>query len=290
MNNKVSNDISLDSKVKVSIGKKHKLKIRKKLHLIIYTDSLKKSDLNTFANASETLKKDYLANYDQKFHKVSVRMVYSGKEMVELINNCEDNSIASLDVVSHGNQGGLHISRKLSQPLKAGLIQKLAHVKLRENSDNPQSEEDAEYIEESMHGIYSGYLARKIVSYYFNQTFSKKEKDGKSVSNRDTVFISKIQFDKFDNYAYVEFHGCKTAEYIEWLNDVVDNFAENFSEKLSKNSIVLGHITSSSPDKNPNGNPNDYRYGKIRTYIRGKLDKDSVERWGLKFKNSSTPP
>jgi hypothetical protein len=55
------------------------------------------------------------------------------------------------------------------------------------------------------------------------------------------------------------------------------------------NSIGVGHVTNSSPDKNPNGNASDYRYGKVRVYKNGNLIKDNVERWGSTFENSSTP-
>jgi len=68
-----------------------------------------------------------------------------------------------------------------------------------------------------------------------------------------------------------------------------DNFAKNFSDSLKNRGIVIGHLTNAAPDKNPNGNINDYRYGSVRVYKNGNLLKDKVERTTLKFLNSSSP-
>jgi len=261
-----------------------------RVHLIIHTDSTKKSDVATFRNAALTLKKDYQRHYPAD--AVQVEMVHTGRELVEKMNAMPDGSIASLDICSHGNQGGIHISRKLAKPVPSGLIQSWAHVKIRENSDRPQSAEDAKMIEESIHGLYSDRMARKAVSYYYNQTHKMKEADnGEKVDNEDTAYISHIDADKFaKDGVFVEFHGCRTAEHVAVFNDYLkENFACNFSEKIGTRGIVLGHIFNAAPDKNPNGNRDDYRYGKIRSYVNGKLNHDHVERFGLRIPHSSTP-
>jgi hypothetical protein len=136
-------------------------------------------------------------------------------------------------------------------------------------------------MEESMHGLYSGNMSKVGVAYYFNQSYEK---------STDIGFLNDIEFNRFSDKSVVEFHGCKTAEVIPGFNTLMkDNFAKEFSGKLGGKGIVIGHVTSSSPDKNPNGNANDYRYGKVRVYQNGKLIKDNAERWGLWFENSSTP-
>ena len=119
------------------------------------------------------------------------------------------------------------------------------------------------------------------VAYYYNQTYEK---------SADISYLKEIDFSKFTPSSIIEFHGCRTGEIVPVLNTwVKDNFAKNFSDSLGDKGIVIGHITNSSPDKNPNGNINDYRYGKVRVYKNGSVIKDDVERWGLKFENSSTP-
>lgn len=132
-----------------------------------------------------------------------------------------------------------------------------------------------------MHGLYSDQLARLGVAYYYNQFYAK---------SADIDFLKSIDFNTFAKGAVVEFHGCRTAEVVPILNTwVKDNFAQDFSSRLGDKGIVIGHITNSSPDKNPNRNVNDYRYGKVRVYNNGTLTQDGVERWGLKLEHSSTP-
>jgi len=247
--------------------------------LILHTDSIKNADVNTFKNAAVTLSKFYKSNYVGD--SVKVKFVRSGQEIVEEINNVAVGKLITLDIVSHGNQGGIHIARKLPKTERPGFIQKNAHVMIRRHSDNPQTEVDAEYMEESMHGLYSDHFSKLGVAYYYNQTFER---------STDINYLNKIEFNRFANSSVVEFHGCRTAEFIPGLNSwIKDNFAKNFSDSLKGKGIVIGHITNSSPNKHPNGNDNDYRYGKVRIYKNGSMTKDAVERWGLKFENSSTP-
>ncbi len=249
--------------------------------LIIHTDSRKLPDVNTFRAAAASLAKAYKARYANKKDNIKLVFVKSGVDIANAINSIQAGKIITLDIVSHGNQGGIHISRNLSPPIKSGIIQKRAHVEIRKYSDRPQTVEDAEYIEESMHGLYSDYFSKVGVSYYYNQTFDR---------SADIANLSDIKFDRFADSAVVEFHGCRTAEIVPILNSFIkDNFAKNFSDSLKNRGIVIGHITNTAPDKNPNGNKDDYRYGLVRVYKNGDLIKDKVERSKLKFPNSSSP-
>ena len=249
--------------------------------LILHTDSRKQSDINTFRNAAITLAKTYKIKYPKQAYIVKVIFVKNGKEIVDAINAVGRNNLVSLDIVSHGNQGGIHISRNLKPPEKAGLIKQNVHFQIRKESDNPQTMSDAEYMEESMHGLYTDKVSRLGVSYYYNQTYD---------SSPFIATLDDIKFDVFSENAVIEFHGCRTAEIIPILNTwLKDNFAAKFSSKLGKKGTVIGHITNTAPDKNPNGNVNDYRYGKVRIYKDGELLKDSIERWKYKLPNSSTP-
>jgi hypothetical protein len=247
--------------------------------LILHSDSIKTSDIHTFKNAALTLAKVYKAKYSGD--TVKVEFVRSGKDIVKQVNNVGIGKLITLDIISHGNQGGIHIARKLTKPEKSGILQRNSHVFIRRHSDNPQTEADAEYMEESMHGLYSDAFSKLGVAYYFNQTSDKSS---------DIAYLKEIEFNKFAKNSVIEFHGCRVAEIVPILNTwIKDNFAKNFSDSLGDKGIVIGHITNSSPDKNPNGNLNDYRYGKVRVYKNGSLAKNGVERWGQKFENSSTP-
>lgn len=264
------------------------------LHLILYGPG---RDRNTFENAARVLERDYEQNYPQ--HSVVVAGFMTGEHLVELINSNREGSIISLDVISHGNQSGIHVSESLEPPLESYWAKRNAHVIIR-----GKSEEEAEYMEESMMGLYSDKPGAIGVSYYYNQKLFKDESTwgrlrGKiniDHMNDGVALLSEVESSRFSNNAFIEFHGCRVAENQPWLNDVRDNFAEQFAEHIGRGSTVIGHIDNNFPDKHP-VNANDYRQNKVRVYgnaawyrLGDASESEAVERWGLTFPNSSTPP
>jgi len=177
--------------------------------LIIHTDSRKQSDINTFKSAALTLKKGYQVKSPSSKDIIKLVFVKTGKDITRAINVVGKGELISLDIISHGNQGGIHISRDLAKPVKAGFIEKNAHEIIRRNSDRPQTEADAEFKEESMHGLYSDSASKVGVSYYYNQVVT---------DSTDIATLNDIEFNVFADNAVVEFHGCRTAEVIPVLN------------------------------------------------------------------------
>ncbi len=250
-----------------------------KTRLILHADSIRTSDAHTFKAAAFTLEKDYNSIYPKDV--VKTVFIKSGHDLVNAINNEARDTIVSLDVVSHGNQGGIHIARKLVNPVKSGFIQRRAHVEIRIRSPQPQYREEAELIEQSMHGLYTDWFAKKGVSYYYNQTYA---------NSTDTRYLASIEFDRFCNEGFVEFHGCRTAEHIPGFNNYFkDNFAKQFSDKIQRGVTVVGHITNSNPNKTPTGKFSDYRHGRVSVYKNGSLIQQNQLRESLHFSNSSTP-
>lgn len=95
------------------------------IRLIIHTDSRKKPDVNTFA-AAKTLVSDYRQNYSKQGDTIKMVFVKTGRDIVNEINQIGVGKLISLDIVSHGNQGGIHISRNLLKSIPSGIIQKKA--------------------------------------------------------------------------------------------------------------------------------------------------------------------
>lgn len=185
------------------------------VRLIIHTRSIELSDAHTFKNAAVTLEKEYNRLYPKD--SVDRVFVYSGRDIVHAINRQNSGSIISLDIISHGNQGGIHIARRLAKPPESGLLQKRAHYEIRRYSDRPQTRKDAEYCEESMHGLYIDWLALRAISYYYNQV------EG---SELDVAYLYHIKYDRFRTEAYIKIHGCLIAETIPFINTHLrDNFA-----------------------------------------------------------------
>ncbi len=249
-----------------------------RLRLILHADSLEKSGRHTFEGAAQTLKLDYKKHYPGD--RVFVFFVRTGAEIAAVINACVDRSIVSLDIASHGNQGGVHISRKLPKPIPSSLLQGGSHYLARRNSAKPQSVADATMIEESMHGLYTDPTAQVVVAAYFNQQIG----DG-------CAYLSTVNFKKFADNAFVEFHGCRTAEYVPYLTALKSNFAASFSAQMPPGGAAVGHIESAAPDEKPTAKDNDYRHGKVRMYVGGRLSGSGpVERSHARWKDSSTPP
>ena len=255
----------------------------RRVHLILHCDALSRTDANTFEAAAHTLAGDYRKHYSAAGHEIKVMKVLHGQAMKSVVTGAVPGSIVSLDIVSHGNQGGIHIAKALPAPVESGFLQRRIHVRLRRQrvgTLGPQTEADAEFIEESMEGLYSNWRARLGVSYFFNQTYEKSQ----------SALLDELRMSAFDPRCFLEFHGCKTAEVVPVLNEYFNNnFAKEFSGRLGPACTTVGHIVNSAPDKNPNGNENDYRYGRVRVYRGGNLVQDAVERWGMKLNNSSTP-
>lgn len=75
-----------------SEGKAHKLGI---------------SHNNTFGKAAFALKKEYLLRNDAK---VKVVNIDTGKEFIEILNKQKENSIISLDIITHGSSASINMS------------------------------------------------------------------------------------------------------------------------------------------------------------------------------------
>ncbi|MBX2809879.1 MAG: hypothetical protein KTR20_14735 [Cellvibrionaceae bacterium] len=268
---------------------------RNRIRLILYAaESRGAGDVNTFINASATLREDYSKYYPRD--DIIVQGFHSGQELADIINAQAEASIYSLDIVSHGNQGGIHISRTLSPPEESPRLKREWHYRLRgEDQANldpryPQTREDAAYMEESMHGLYTSKSVAAWIGRFYNQ---KLIEEGSFFNTRYTLGLATLEdivFSRFANNAFIEFHGCRVAEEIPYLNTLFDNFAKDFADQMPGESIVVGHIANNFPDRHPNGNTDDYRHNLVRIYMAAKSTGEPVERWGQTFINSSTPP
>ena len=215
--------------------------------LVIYTTSIKSGDAATFKKAAEKL----AAERKAKGQDVILMRVSSGKEIVEAINSQPVGSIDSLDIVSHGNPGGIHIARRIT-PKDDSVFGKWAHFFTRRNSEHPQSETDAEQMEEEAVGLYTDRMRRFGVAVYYNQDIGD-----------ESALLSDIEFDRFKPDCQAEFHGCRTAEDLSLL----DSFATQFSQELDEDATVTAHTDPA----NPAGPKYDYRHGKRVVLKNGKV-------------------
>jgi hypothetical protein len=241
-----------------------------RVRLVIHTSSRKRSDYFTFEAEAMRLVGDYQRHYrNDRIRRV---LVHSGQELVHTINGCAINSIVSLDIVSHSNFGGIHISTQLTSPRRADARRQEAHLRLRSNGRNPQSAKDAMFMEEELRGLYTDdFVARKVAD-YFNQDVVG-----------GTAYLDDVYFDRFADECYVELHGCRTADRSMPLDYNDDAFIVRLSDELPCDAFVIGHTGSSYP-RGSDG----YRHGEV-SVLRGGREVFTGPRERLELPNASTP-
>lgn len=167
------------------------------IHLILWA---KGKDTGTFSAAAETLKKDYLRYYQSLGHKIIIKGFAHGRDFIDIIDLFEDNSILSLDVISHGNMFGIHVSEKIP-PEPAPEHHLYWHPGLRHrvmkqfNGKDPQTVDDAIIMEEKMLGIYKGEDGLEWAARFFNQ---KKCTTERKPLNPDTISKAKKFFKEYE--------------------------------------------------------------------------------------------
>lgn len=267
-----------------------------RVHVIAYADtSLSRSDVHTFKNAAANLKRDYERSYPGD--KVVFEGFSNGDELARIINNQPKGSIVSLDIVSHGNAGGMHIAERLPAPVKAGSLEAEAHYRLRGGDqlnlipESPQTRTDAEFQEEKAVGLYGDGLTARSVGWLYNQGIDDGDNGPKSQGAATLGDLDRTRFSK--DGVFVELHGCKSALDL----GPIDSFAEDFAEMLPAGSTVVGHTQNNWPNGHPGGLRDDYRHNEVIVFSspEGLLSFGSAtaskpgERYGMTFPNSSTP-
>ena len=260
-----------------------------KVRLIFNADHYK--DAGTFDGAAAHLEDAY--NRSQEKDVTVIReFARDGRKIVEIINQQEKDSIISLDIFSHGNPFGIHISRKFEKEGKEpvphwpsiptepvpngpyipewapvrpgsranpwGVVKPWLHTWIR---DLP--EEDGREMEESYHGLYTDIFGALAVGVYFNQQW------GEGIAT-----LSAIDFSHFSEDAKVELHACQTArDYAITFGPVTilwnTNFAYSFSLWLGGAGKTQAEVTGHVPKVGIKGQS--YQHGHRRVYQNGEI-------------------
>ena len=206
------------------------------------------SDNNSFYFASLNVLKDY-----GKDGEIIHKGIYTGKSIVDLINEQEDNSIQSIDFFYHGSEYALYMVRDKKTKKGSSLSEDI-------------SDEDKE-----KNDLYASKTTR------FVQSWGGGE-DGDVINN--------IKFSKFTNSAKIEIHGCNAAGGTILADNIVINLSQYLYEAGKTESVVIGHSTKANPnlpstkrkkgetDKEWNRRANisqDYRHGERKVYHNGKV-------------------
>jgi hypothetical protein len=159
--------------------------------------------------------------------------ISTAKSMVMLINSCQPNSVASLDIFCHGTPYSLNFS-----------------VNENENC-----------------GLVTGWVAKQGL-----RAFYSSFEDGVYNFSSDSRYVSDIDFNVFSEDARVQIHGCNTARGSMPGNTLVQELSELLLNAGKKLSYVIGHTDKSNPNINGGKTTirqQDYRHGERAVFHGG---------------------
>jgi hypothetical protein len=133
--------------------------------------------------------------------------ISTAKSMVVLINSCQPNSVASLDIFYHGAPYSLNFS-----------------VNENENC-----------------GLVTGWVAKQGLRAFYSYF-----EDGVYNFSNDSRYVSDIDFNVFSEDARVQIHGCNPARGSMLGNTLVQEFSELLLKAGKKLSYVIGHTDNSN--------------------------------------------
>ena len=186
---------------------------------------------SAFYFAAKNVERDYPNG------KKSLTKITTAADMVKQINNHKKNSVASLDIFSHGTPYSLNFS-----------------VKENENC-----------------GLVTGFLAKGMLAAYYSSW-----DDGVYSFSADSRHVSDIDFSVFTADARVQIHGCNTARGSMVGSTLVEAISEELYEAGKKASYVIGHTDKSNPNIHGTKTTikqQDYRHGERSIYSNGELIK-----------------
>ncbi len=239
----------------------------KRIHMYLASMNNKKQSHNyTFEAQALNLQQKYIEKYgDSGVQKIN--RVHSGLEIVVAINTQEENTIATLDIFSHGGYSGLWFYHDMEDgPPDVTDYNTLGYEWQFDNEYNGLYMSEEEY--ESEEGI---------------------TPDTPQMTKAAT--LEEIKYANFTNDARIELHGCDTG------GTGKDSFGAKLSEKLHSNgktdAVVISHIGACSDAKD-----NDPRRGSrvvfwngdiiLSTFISGEIKQDDITKALKKFKTDGT--
>jgi len=217
--------------------------VKKKVRLIFWGGSREKNkngtknsygigDNGAFYHSGKNVKSDY-SDFDEIGEMLKIT---SAKNLVNKLNSQQDNSIHTLDILSHGTPYSLNFSQK-------------------ENENC---------------GLYTSWFAKKSIELFY--TLEDREKYS---FTDDARRLDDIAYKKFSKDARIEIHGCNTANDLNLpLDTFIETMSELLYEAGKIHAVVIGHTTKANPKINGENTPNeeqDYRHGERVVFHNGSV-------------------
>lgn len=188
---------------------------------------------SAFKFASFNVRKDYT-----DFKKTgSLLKISTGKILIDTINQQEDNTIISLDILSHSTAYSLNFSQKAFNNC----------------------------------GIYVNKKTKQFLAFKYRLKYFKKY-----IFDTNSVSIAKINFNKFNTQAVIELHGCKTVSRLNILPlpSIAKKISKELIKNGKYEACVIVHLQKSGPliyEEKTKILEQDYRHGKRAVFYNGKV-------------------
>lgn len=195
------------------------------LRLLLHGGARSSSDNSAFYFASLNVIKDY-----GNSGKIIRKSIDTARQIIDIINEQENDSIQSLDIFAHGGPGGIFLIKGASV-----------------NTDIAKDDVEENNLNSSL------YVGEIVKSFYGSD------------KNDDSRTVKKINFSKFTVNSKIELHGCQTCYDMLILDNICEELSELLYQAGKTESVVIGHKDKANPNINGDGpmtnSQQDYRHG-----------------------------
>lgn len=177
------------------------------------------ADNSAFQFAANNVKRDY----DDWGSASRIIKITTAADMIAVINGCEQGTLLSLDILSHGTPWSLNFSTR--------------------NDMNC--------------GLFASRSAR------MGATVSSPFSDQINTPDANSRVVTDIRFGVFSNEAIVELHGCQTAGQGVVVDNIATNISQELSAAGKALGVVIAHTLKANPNigGTQNVRAQDYRHG-----------------------------
>ncbi|KWH22256.1 hypothetical protein WL99_27705 [Burkholderia cepacia] len=225
-------------------GSVAQLPYRRKIRLVLWGGAATTGDNSAFQFAALNVIKDYKAR-DKGNYEIIQKNIAVAKDIVFHVNAQEDDSIASLDIFTHGGPQALYLT-----------------------TASPDTSPTLRYV------LHNSSLYRSVGRMVFNA----------AGWTAGSALIREISFSTFVTNAKIELHGCKTADAASDGDNIAADFSQRLFAAGKSTSTVIGHADKATPNIKGGGeklNEQDYRHGLRLIYRNGQVLKTTRQKGQL---------
>lgn len=218
---------------------------KRKLRLLLWGGGARPGDNFAFEYAARNVGRDYTSLDREPRVAVTPQRIMVAKDIVRIINACEDGDIQSLDLFTHGGPQALYLTT--ASPDTSKLSRRFRH---------------------------NVSLYRTRARLVFNW----------AAWTGGAALVGDIDFARFAVNAKIELHGCKGAVTDGSTDNIAGDLSMRLHAAGKRYAFVIGHADGANPNIHGGGERNDeqdYRHGERVVLHNGKIVKVTKQQGHL---------